>query len=498
MPSTPERNETRLPDEPGIEATCRHDFEIHGHFWLPGTPAAMVAGVIHHSGGRIRLTLLGYLGAPPKDLTPHLFAPEAVLGQSYKGTLVTLFGCRQSFSQWSPLHDKGQSQLDVSMLLVGAHCGDEADLHFHAITGSFSNLEEWVGHIPFKPDYQRAEAGNKFAGCVTEYAPLQMISFAVPAIGAEVTLSSRFSAGGGSPFHQWHGRHIATLSITPSQPERLGVLLSRLHDIGNLFSLLIGENATPLRAALSGDLLPIAGCSSRAEYNLFITGRFPARDTTLHPHEILLGYRKLQPLFPEIVQSWFSGKDLLEPSASLLLGILETPHMFLDFRFLALVQATEALCRRCCPGTYMPKEAYDDVYETLCNAIPAHVPSELKVSLETGTLKYGNEYSLRKRLKDLLRSLEPETVELVTDKASTFADRIVNTRNYFTHALVDSPPPSSSGSELLWAFYRLRALLTIVLWKHLGIPESMARDSLLSGSGSLARIVQRRYATCDS
>ena len=498
MPSTPQRNETRLPDEPGVEATCRHDFEIHGHFWLPSTPEARVAGVIHHSGGRICLTLLGHLCTPPKDLTPQSFAPDVVLGLSYKGTRLTLFSCRQSLSQWSLCHEEGQSQLDASMLLVGAHCGGDSEPHFPAITGSFSNLEEWIGHVPFKPDYQRAEGGEKFAGCVTEYAPLDTISFAVPAIGAEVTLSSRFSTGGGSPFHQWHGRHIATLSITPSQPERLGVLLSRLHDIGNLLSLLIGENATPLRAAVSGDFLPIAGCSSREEYSLFITGRFPASDTKLHPHEILLGYSKLHALFPEIVQSWFAAKDVLEPTASLLLGVLETPHMFLDFRFLALVQAAEALCRRCCPGTYMPKDAYDDVYETLCHAIPAHVPSELRMSLETGTLKYGNEYSLRKRVKDLLGSLEPETVELVTDNASIFADRIVKTRNHFTHALVDSPPPSSSGTELLWAFYRLRVLLTIVLWKHLGIPEVMMRDSFRSSSGSLARIVQRRYATCDS
>lgn len=498
MSSDSDRSDRRLPDEPGLETTCRHDFEVHGHFWLPTSPTEAVAGVLRHTNGSMFLSLLGHLGGAPKGFAePWLTAP-AILGQSYKGTLLTLWGCRQLGYEGSPLHGKGQSRFAVSMFLLGAHCGDDIDPYFHGITGSFSNLEEWIGHIPFSLTFPKTSPAEGFTGYISQYAPHDKVSFAVPALASEVTLSSRFSTGGGSPFHQWHGRHIATLSITPSQPERLSVLLSRLHGIGNLLSLLIGETATPLRAAVSGDLLPIAGCSTREEYSLFITGRFPARDTELHPHEILLGYRKLQSLLPEIVQLWFAGKDVLEPTASLLLGVLETPQMFLDFRFLALVQATEALSRRCCPGTYMQEEAYAEVYKALCNAIPSNVPADLKTSLVNGRLMYGNEHSLRKRLKDLLRSLEPDTLGLVTDKASAFADRIVDTRNYLTHLLVGSPPPSCSGTELLWAFYRLRVLLTIVLWKHLGIPEDMIRDSFRSGSGSLAQIVQRRYATCDS
>jgi hypothetical protein len=494
MPNSPERADHRLPDEPGVETTCRQDFEIHGHFWLPCTPHEKVAGVLHHSNGQIHLTLLGQLGPPQEIFKPQSFTPDVVLGQSYKGTLVTLLKCRQSFSERSLTHDTGQSQLVVSILLVGVHRGDEADPEFHGITGSFSNLEEWVGHNPFTTNYRKSEATGGFTGHTTEYAPLDTISFTVPAIAAEVALSARFGNGGSSPFHGWQGRHIATLAIKPKRPERLSVLLGRLHDIGNLLSLLIGEEATPLRTALSGDVLPVEGGSFREDHPLFITGRFSLQDTKVHPHEMLLGYPRLRTLFPEIVESWFSKKDVLDPSASLLLGVLATPHMFLDFRFLALMQAVEAFCRRCCAGKYMPDQAYAEVLVTLCKAIPEKVPRDLKNSLVEGKLKYGNEYSLRKRLRDLLKTLAPDTLALVTESDGEFAKWVVNIRNDLTHLSPDSAQSAYTSRDLLKAYFQLRVLLTIVLLKHLGIPEEMIRDAYRTSGGALAQIVRQQYA----
>ncbi len=89
------------------------------------------------------------------------------------------------------------------------------------------------------------------------------------------------------------------------------------------------------------------------------------------------------------------------------------------------------------------------------------------------------EQTLRKRLGDLLGSLEADTVKLFCPKASTFRSRLVDTRNYLTHYAPGLKEAAIEGLDLYDANQRMRLLLTILLMKEIGLGESRIREVIL-------------------
>src|SRR5207244_934273 len=107
-------------------------------------------------------------------------------------------------------------------------------------------------------------------------------------------------------------------------------------------------------------------------------------------------------------------------------------EIYLESYFLSLIQAIETFCRTVYGGAYVSRDSYKRVESALVAAIPTDLPDDFRRSLRE-RIRYGYEYSLRKRLRDVLNGMENETINLVCPDARTFADKIVNTRNYLTH-----------------------------------------------------------------
>jgi hypothetical protein len=131
-------------------------------------------------------------------------------------------------------------------------------------------------------------------------------------------------------------------------------------------------------------------------------------------------------------------------------------------------------------GTYLSVREFDPVRDVLNAAVPRDVPADLKKKL-SDSLEYANEYSLRRRVKELFRGLDPSTIEMlkVQDIAAT-TDVIVRTRNYLTHfsesqrtTIVDDVVALHFMNE------RLTALLFVLVLKRLGIGEDSAAKGAL-------------------
>ena len=140
--------------------------------------------------------------------------------------------------------------------------------------------------------------------------------------------------------------------------------------------------------------------------------------------------------------------------------------MYLEHRFLSLIQAIESFHQRIYGGEYLSDENYKKVYDTLVNAIPNGVKIDFKESLEN-KLKYGNEFSLRKRLKEIFDKYQ-EILNVFIENKNTFIEKVVDTRNYQTYHDEDLKERSASGKKLYHLTQKLKILLEICLLTELG------------------------------
>ena len=128
---------------------------------------------------------------------------------------------------------------------------------------------------------------------------------------------------------------------------------------------------------------------------------------------------------------WFCLYEKINESLGILFAILYS-DMYLSIRFLLAAQAVEALHRHLLPSTYIDETRYEEIRRELVNSIPGEVPPNLKSKLKD-VLKYGNELSLRRRLKEVSQRLAEKEAADIICLDSAFISDVVDTRNYLTH-----------------------------------------------------------------
>jgi hypothetical protein len=80
----------------------------------------------------------------------------------------------------------------------------------------------------------------------------------------------------------------------------------------------------------------------------------------------------------------------------------------------------------------MDKETYlKCMYPEIVKSIPDTIDPDFKEGLKS-RIKFGYEYSLRRRIKELFRNNNNFLNDFIVD-AETFQKEIVDTRNYYTH-----------------------------------------------------------------
>ena len=185
-------------------------------------------------------------------------------------------------------------------------------------------------------------------------------------------------------------------------------------------------------------------------------------------------FREIAGRFEKILNLWFEKYETLKPVYDLYLGALYNPQMYLENEFLSMVQALEAYHRRKFDGKYLSDDDYSKVYSKLKNAIDnLTVEKSFKESLKA-KLKYGNEYSLRKRLKDLLSKFRDITKEFIANE-DDFISKVVATRNRLTH--LDKDLEDSAGSEFLFEMtQKLRMILQMCILHELEFSEEEIKN----------------------
>lgn len=289
-----------------------------------------------------------------------------------------------------------------SALLVGIHLKNQNDSFIHKSLLRFTHLEEWAGQ-----PLVRDEAGSSEG----------YFKLVVPTAAKSV-----FRVEGPSQFKSltlWNGLRISRkrteTSLTSQShfvldfnpPTNLIAVNQMIRALANLLALLVGEAVLPRKVRLVSrepgtDQERTVDCfvpsqstpqGGKSEYEM----PFPLRDFDQIDKDVAA----------KLFKEWFLKEDVLRPVCDLLLSTIYYPGQYVQSTFLSLAQALESFHRRTRPGTYVRKDAYDEIRKALLSAIPTDTLPDLRQKLQS-TLAFANELSLKTRMKQLFEEVDPE------------------------------------------------------------------------------------------
>lgn len=140
--------------------------------------------------------------------------------------------------------------------------------------------------------------------------------------------------------------------------------------------------------------------------------------------------------------------------------------MFLEDSFLRVVRAIEVWHRLHFGGDMLPTDQLNEMLGRLEGSLPVEEWKVVKMRLQ-----YGNEWSLKRRLDDLIARGGEPMAAIMQSGYKRFSRRVVDARNRLTHGGGDGADPLSD-EEMIWARQTLEMVFLLALLAALGLGDS--------------------------
>jgi hypothetical protein len=171
------------------------------------------------------------------------------------------------------------------------------------------------------------------------------------------------------------------------------------------------------------------------------------------------------------IQQWFVKTEQLQPVRQLYCDVIRRERtLAVILKFFLLMLGVEGYHRCARPGKYLADDEYDLVQEQVSRAVRCVATGDLRRSL-LKRLEYGNELSLRRRLRELKRDLAMQLGDLDVP-----VDEMVNARNDFAHP--DTPGTRRARSDVEFAVLAdyAQAVLQASLLTEIGVSAEKAKE----------------------
>lgn len=441
--------------------TMIEEFEYTGLWWLPETPEKQICGTLRFTPieGAVLELMDSFIDAKTKV---RIGLPEVIIGRSSYGKDITLYKCRlKSYSGF-------QESFRADVVFIGAHFQKSEDIKFKSIDVHYSHLDEWTNISGFV-DIQYPRDGE----VVIKYKRPDPIKVS---INDDCEISIIIQP------EEYPSHHIVQKEVTIKQKTYIKIKTSGeksfeeyeeiMYQIQNFLSLGVWrEPVHPLT------IRGITEANKEVEISYELID-IPKVDKTILPMDMLFTFGDIFDRFDVFLRNWFkqAKPSELKPTHDLYFGTLYIPLMYRESHFLSLAQAVESFHRRKYRGKYLSDGDYKEIPGVLVNAIPLAVKKDFKNSLEN-KLKYSNEFSLRKRLKEIFDEYQHEIPGVFIKNKGTFIDNVVDTRNYLTHYDKDLKERAASGNAIFHLTQELKMLLEICLLSELGFSSEEIEDS---------------------
>ncbi|MCU1267845.1 MAG: hypothetical protein JWM21_4163 [Acidobacteria bacterium] len=459
------------------------DFEYSGFWWLPSSAENRVPGTLRYKvGDRMTLELLGSLQGD-SEASEGDFDSDIILGIAEGNRICTLQKIIRTSSKSIGRNDVHRSSFIVHRLFEGKHFASVEDIRLASLSISYTSLEEWITDCPYDKSHETDESSGTLKFIASHLVPYPVFESRVASLNSTIRGNLTFEHSLGIRELEW--KSTGYIDIVPDEPASFEWLWQVQGDIRNLFTLLMNEPAYLKRIEGYGDEVEVTpGRFAKERIYIYVMQSSDASGKEIHPADMLLIFPTIKEHISAILDNWFSKADPLRAVYTLFFGSMYFSTMYPRFHFLNLIQAIESFHRDMRKGEYLSQEAFEQIRATLTKTIPKEIANDFRESLKS-KIRYGYEYSLRTRLRRLFDELEVQTVQLMTQNVNDLRNRIVDTRNYFTHYTAELKKVAFDGENLDYANFKLRVLLIILLLKEVGLSEAVIRDAIC-GNNELA------------
>lgn len=468
------------------------EFQYLGIWWRPEDPDQKIAGELaYHPKEGATLKLIGSLNLfidrseITLGVTPHEI--DIILGITPDGREITLYRCSESRKFISPV---GVNCFDFKarVVFVGQHFESKSDILFNNLSICYSNLSDWTNLSPFHISCDDESIEMNYSDLVTSvmnfnrisslinseeafqvnYSPLEDIGVNID--GFKIDLTSEFECLTDIP-ESISLRQTTYFKVEPQEPLHYDEYSPKiLYHLRNFLSLGIRKSVYPV--CIKGQTV-----ASNNVLSFYRIGEWSTEK--LHPGLMLFSFADVKDNFEKCLENWVNKSKLLKPIVDLYFASLHNSSMYLEHQFLSLAQALESYHRRKYGGRYLEEGRYEEIYQAFISQIPNDLDKSVKDAFK-GKLKYINEYSLRKRLRQLLKSVT-EITDLTIKDPKIFAHTVTQIRNDLTHLNTEEV---LEGYDLARLTRQMKELLEICLLIEIGLPGEKVKDLVINSGFS--------------
>jgi ApeA N-terminal domain 1 len=448
-------------------------FEIRGKWYTPERPRKKISGTLKFIPGEdIILEIDGIFedstdfDSSSKHTKSNL---DIILGISPEGEEITLYK-----SHWRRSRGSSYMLIYVSAILVGKHFKRIEDIRFKELRLEFTNLNEWYARPGFKTPENVPP--NQFAIHAVEPETVNLMSsdkYHVD-IRSFSTVKDRRS--------EVQVTQKSQITVYLNAAENLDSCRSLIRKIQNFLALAMTEAPYPISiVALKGEQFTKRALPLNRPVKIYYRPTLPYARKEIYGPEMLF-------TLPDIrheanaLRNWLEKSETIEPVFTLYFAIQHSPFMYLETRFLYLAQAVETYHRTTYGGKYQDDDIYlNGLYAALVSSLPSDIDKGFRESLVKGKFRYAHEYSLRKRLTEMLKVLRdslPDNVFRNSEHREQFVNKVVTTRNYLTHYDKGSMENVVKNAELFHLEQGLKLLMETIFLKEMGFDPNKAKECL--------------------
>jgi len=405
---------------------------------------------------------------------------EVIWGFTENGEEITIFSYNLSNSKMNFPGFQVESY-DVSEFLVGRHVLNVNDLELESLSVEFTYMAKWLDvnvlHTSAIFDEER------FVGQQLQTIHPENMNIELPSIDAVLENTGIFNWN--NDRHEKADISFTSLfKLTANTRKGFEWYLDKIFSMQKLLTLLTGHSIYAKSISFKGveetEIIVGRERQVKKDYKWFYDqiNEVEIKEKIL-PYDFTIQYPEISELFPCIVNNWFEKESYLDVVYDLYTNEFYKT-MNLTSTFLNYIQAIEVYHRRSFDGRIIDEADYNAFQTIMREFIENEAPRELKPKL-LNSLPYGNERTLSYRIKDLARSLQPETKLFLFNSDNSVPgslfQRIVTTRNYLTHY-----DPNNQNiietEDRYYAIQILKAFVTVLLFKELGMSEEFALNKL--------------------
>lgn len=456
-------------------STTRH--ECDSIVWIESTDPPCSARLVFDPSSGIELTVKWAYAGPVAAIGIGSDSFDMIRGTMNDGRSFVLLDCfvtDQHFWAGGNI----ERRITANHLLILSTATVPRAFLFDEVCLDLSSFNEWISLTPLERDFRQSPMADEVPWLTIRCHKVPTFGFSPITKAPSFVVSHKLTSGG--------DRLESRLDVESKFILRLGVPAAcTLEESQRVIFM-----AQSLLSMLCGHQVYIEAAQLMCVSDSTEDGR--SKEVKFHTHwarprnsarqrsslEMLLNYPMVKELLPTLWTNWCKQFDRLQTSAELIMS----PDLYEGgtnaFRFLASTQALETIHRNMYPGVYTDGGNYD-TYMLQFKAAIDNIPNEaLRQSLRA-RLRYGNEYSLRRRIRELCDNVGNKVLDSIFgDQHVNCIKLIVDTRNYLTHYDDSLRPQALHGINLHYASKLCRWLCVACLLRTIGVPEDMLAQRL--------------------